>query len=81
MAIDMRAKHRYCAVTVLLFYILKNPSTRALYFPNIHYNTVFQDFILHAAMSHPLHSFVNAVTTACSKLESVMFDGPQWHSS
>jgi hypothetical protein len=24
---------------------------------------------------------VNAVTTACSKLESVMFDGPQWHSS
>jgi len=32
-------------------------------------------------VSHPRHSFVNAVTTDSSKLESMMFDGPQWHPS
>jgi hypothetical protein len=52
-AIDVRAKHRYHAVTTLLFYILKNPSTKALYFLNIYYNTAFQDTILHAVSVTP----------------------------
>jgi hypothetical protein len=45
MAIEVRAKHRYHAVTVLFFYILKNLSTKALYFLNIYYNTAFQGII------------------------------------
>jgi len=52
-ATEVRAKHRYHAVTVLLFYILKNPSTKALYFLNIYYNTAFQDTILHAVSVTP----------------------------
>jgi len=53
MATEVRAKHRYHAVTILLIYILKNPSTKALYFPNIYYNTAFQDIILHAVRVTP----------------------------
>ena len=53
MAIEVRAKHSYHAVIILLFYILKNPSTKASYFPNIYYDTAFQDFVLHAASVTP----------------------------
>jgi hypothetical protein len=49
MAIELRATQTFHAVTILLFYILKNPSTKALYFPKTDYNTSFQDFILSGA--------------------------------